>query len=157
VVLVRGQAIVSGPLLDGRGTKIADFLMKNSTSKSALLVELKTPQTQLLAAHPYRGHVDARPVYPPTTQLSGAVAQLLDQRNSLKEEIAHIKHRSRVDIEAFGIDGIVVAGLMADMEPNRIRDFELFRSNLKDVRIITFDEILTSIRGLRDFLAGAAN
>lgn len=153
VVKVLREATVGAPLLDGRGAKIADFLTKNPTTSNAALVELKTPQAGLLTATPYRGSDKDNPVYPPHAELSGAVAQVLDQRRRLQKDIATIQSNNRgVDIEAYHVDCVVVAGLMPK-DGFRKEAFETYRRSHGDVRIVTFDELLIKLHSLRDFLA----
>jgi hypothetical protein len=147
---------VGAPLLDGSGAKIADFLAKNPTTSNAALVELKTPQAELLASNPYRGSEGANPVYPPHADLTCAVAQVLDQRYRLQRDISHhcINNRG-LDLTTYHVDCVVVAGRTPEDEARK-QAFEIFRQSLKDVRVVTFDELLTKLESLRAFLASHA-
>jgi hypothetical protein len=142
VVAVLREAGVGLPLLGGSGAKIADFLAKNPTTDNAALIELKTPQSDLLAPRPYRGTEKANPVYPPHVDLSGAVAQVLDQRHRLQKDIAtHLSNNRGLTLTTYHVDCVVVVGRLPDDE-DRKRSFELYRQGLKDVRVVTFDELL---------------
>lgn len=155
IVKVLKEASVGMPLLDGSGAKIADFLTRNPTTSNAALVELKTPQAQLLTVGAYRGSANSNPVYPPSAELSGAVAQVLDQRYRLQKDIgAHLSNDRTLDLTTYHVDCVVVAGLTPTHDDQR-KAFELYRQGLKDVRIVTFDELLLKLESLREVLAGA--
>ncbi|SEC58672.1 protein of unknown function [Rhizobiales bacterium GAS191] len=155
IVAVLREATVGGPQLDGRGAKIADFLVKNPRTSNAALVELKTPQQALLAAKPYRGRSGASPVFPPHPELAGAVAQVLDQRYRLQKDIATLLNNNEgLTLKTYHVDCVVVAGRTpGDQEQSQA--FEIYRNSLKDVRIVTFDELLLKLESLRELLATA--
>ena len=147
VVKVRGQASVGGHKLSGKGETIADFLVKNSLTDNSAIIEIKTPQTKMLNKSEYRGQV-----YPPSRELVGAVNQTLDQKHSFEREIARIKDNSRLfDLESYSVRCCLVVGTMPSGEDMK-KSFELFRGNSKHVEIVTFDELLEKLKGLRDLL-----
>lgn len=147
VVKVHGQASVGGHKLSGKGETIADFLVKNSLTDNSAIIEIKTPQTRMFNKSPYRNGI-----YPPSAQLVGAVNQALDQKHNFEGEIAQIKVNSRLfDIETYSVRCCLVVGTMP-VEEDRKRSFELFRGNSKHVEIVTFDELLEKLKGLRDLL-----
>lgn len=149
IVLLQAGASVGGQTLSGSGTKIADFLAKNALSHNAVLVELKRPNTALLAHTEYRGGV-----FGPSKELMGAVTQVLDQRVKLTTNIAYTLYNSKINnLDVSAIECVVVAGTMPSEEAT-IRSFELIRNSFKDVRIITFDEMLERLQILRELLAG---
>ena len=147
VVKVRGQASVGGHKLSGKGETIADFLVKNSLTDNSAIIEIKTPQTRMFNKSPYRNGI-----YPPSAQLVGAVNQALDQKHNFEREIAQIKVNSRLfDIETYSVRCCLVVGTMP-VDEYRKRSFELFRGNSKHVEVVTFDELLEKLKGLRDLL-----
>ena len=147
IVKVRGQASVGGHKLSGKGETIADFLVKNSLTDNSAIIEIKTPQTMMLNKSAYRGEI-----YPPSGQLVGAVNQALNQKHNFEREIARIKDNSRLDdIESYSVRCCLVVGTMPADE-NKKKSFELFRGNSKHVEIVTFDELLEKLKGLRDLL-----
>ena len=147
VVKVRGQASVGGHKLSGKGETIADFLVKNSLTDNSAIIEIKTPQTKVLSKSAYRGEI-----YPPSGDLVGAVNQALSQKHNFEREIARIKDNSRIhDIESYSVRCCLVVGTMPSDEGQK-RSFELFRGNSKHVEIVTFDELLEKLKGLRDLL-----
>ena len=147
VLKVQGQASVGGHKLSGAGETIADFLVKNSLTNNSAIVEIKTPGTALLKKTAYRGET-----YPPSGHLVGAVNQVLNQKHSFEGEIARIKNNSRTyDLESYSVRCCLIIGTMPTDE-ERKKSFELFRGNSKNVEIVTFDELLEKLWGLRDLL-----
>ncbi len=95
----------------------------------------------------YRGEI-----YPPSGELVGAVNQALNQKHNFEREIARIKDNSRLyDIESYSVRCCLVVGTMPSDEDLK-KSFELFRGNSKHVEIVTFDELLEKLKGLRDLL-----
>ncbi len=143
VVKIHGQASVGGRKLTGSGDKITDFLIKNKLTNNVALVEIKKPKTELLNSRAYRYGV-----YAPSSELSGSISQLLDQKYNFQKEIAVIKDNSGVyDIESFSIDCVLIIGLMPT-EKERIKSFEFFRHNSRDIRIYTFDELVKKLKNV---------
>ena len=149
IVKVRGQAWVGGHKLSGRGGTIADFLVKNNLTDNSAIIEIKTPQTDLLNKTPYRGEI-----YTPSGELVGAINQALGQKQSFEREFSLIKDKSRLsDIESYSVRCCLIIGRLP-VDNDRKRSFELFRGNSKNVDIVTFDELFEKLRSLRDLLTG---
>ncbi|MFE1646191.1 Shedu immune nuclease family protein [Microbacterium sp. P01] len=149
VVSVVSKASVGGTKLDGTGNKIADYLVKNPLTANVALVEIKTPATKIVKSTAYRDGV-----FGITAELSQAVTQVLDQAHQLKLHFANVKSDSRqYDLEAYSIRCFVIAGrLPSSDQPDRTKSLELFRGNSRAVSIVTFDEVLASLKLLRDLL-----
>ncbi len=148
IVLLQAGASVGGQTITGAGTKIVDFLTKNTVTHNAAIVEIKRPQTKLLARE-YRGGV-----YPPSWDLIGAVTQVLDQRLKLVTGIAAAHYNNRdLELEVSAVECVVVVGI-TPTEKDHISSLELVRNQFKDVRIITFDEMLDRLQLLRELLSG---
>lgn len=146
----RLEQLVSGTLLDHSGKRV-DALMKTRGLISSLcFVEIKTHTTPLLrAGEPYRSEC-----WPVSDELSGSVAQI---QKTVQKAIKSIG--SRIELH----DGIgdptgelaflyqpksfvVIGRLNEFVTPNGINEqkfssFELFRRNLLNPEIITFDEL----------------
>lgn len=149
IVIVQPGASVGGGSIAGNGTKIADFLSKNSSSHNAAIVEIKTPQTPVSGTE-YRGGV-----FKPSNQLMGAVAQVLDQRQKFTISLPMTKFNSPElsSLQAYAVDCVIVVGTMPT-ETAQISSFEMVRSQFKDVRIVTFDELFGKLLLLREMLTG---
>ncbi len=150
VIKVRGQASVGGRKLSGDGEKITDFLVKNSRTNNAAIIEIKTPQTAILNKKHYRDGI-----FTPSVDLSGSINQALDQKYQFQKQFAQIKDNTQLyDIESYAVNCCLVIGRTPDGY-DRKKSFELFRRNSKDVEIVTFDELLEKLKQLLVFLRSA--
>jgi len=135
VVFIRDQAYVGGMNVDRKGAKIVDYLLSRQSSHEALLVEIKTPTTRLLGKK-YRDH------YCPSSDLTGAIVQLLDYRKQLSHSNPTTVSDARQPLSLFQPKCVLIAGNGAQLTDNNRRDsFELFRTQMKDVDIVTYDEL----------------
>jgi len=147
IMIVGDQISVGGRRFSGVGDKISDFVAKAAASGNLALIEIKTPETSLLETTPYRGSLHA-----PGRELSGAVNQVLDQRYQLQKSIQSLKENSGIwDIETYAVQGLVIAGRTPNTK-DKLKSLELFRNGLKSVMVVTFDEMLTKLKYLLDFL-----
>ena len=150
ISLVNGQTYVGGRRIDGKGEKISDFLVKNSISSNAALIEIKKPATPLLKPSPYRDRVFA-----PHDELSGGITQVLDQRYHFVANFSqHLKDNEWWGEHAladFDVDCVLIAGTMPNDKDQR-RSFQLFRKNSHGVRIFTFDEVFRQLEQILGYL-----
>ncbi len=145
-VVFEEQVSVGGTKLDGSGGKLADYVVKAGLFGNLAIIEIKTPFADLVDKKAYRGELHA-----PTRELAGAVNQVLDQRYRLQMEIKSKKIDFRVyDVYTYAVQCLVIAGTIPESEPER-KSLELFRNNLRDVMIITFDELLAKLKALLAF------
>lgn len=150
VVIVAGKAYVGGKSVANTGGGVSDFLLKNELTSRTAIVELKVPATLLLATHPYRGTT-----YAPSPELVGAVAQVSSYAASLAED-AMLRLRSKTPLEPARSECVVIVGT-ADTElvdDDRRRSFELYRSELRNVRVVTYDELFHRIASLLQLFGG---
>ena len=141
-VLFDDQAYVGGKSIHDENGKYVDFLYANDLTKNSALIEIKKHTTKLLAQKPYRG----KNVFNMGKELSGAIAQILDQKSTYLREFDHL--RSGDALQAFNPKCIIVVGRFADLNKHQQECFELLRSSLRDVEIITFDELLAKIKSI---------
>jgi hypothetical protein len=137
VVFVGDKAYVGGMNVDRQDAKFVDYLYANDSSNDALLVELKTPVTKLLGAKYRKG------VHKPSAELSGSVVQTLDYRRELSASIRTLLDTSNKKIEIFNPRCVIVIGNASRELDNELKrkSFELYRTSLKDVEIVTYDEL----------------
>lgn len=147
-IRIQDQAFVGGRKVSGAGDSISDFLSRNALTNNTCLFEIKKPGSKLLNEREYR-----EGLYSPASELSGAVTQLSDQIYEWQKGIATTKENSRIyDIETFAVHGVLVIGI-TPTESDRIKSFELFRHNSKNILVITFDELLEKLKQLHKFLS----
>jgi hypothetical protein len=144
VVVIKDKAYVGGKRVDNRHGNLVDFLCRIESSRTAVLVEIKTPQTSLLGGE-YR-----QTAFPPSRDLSGAISQVLEYRESLMHEVHTLAHDQSIQISAGEPRCVIIAGNAAHelTDDKRKRSFERFRERVAGVTILTFDEVFSRIDSL---------
>lgn len=145
VILYKREAYVGGKTIDNQNGKFNDFLIKNSLSDNVSFLEIKTHKTKILENTAYRGD----DVFSVTKDLSGSIAQVLNQRENFQKEFYTLKGKSPGNFETFNSKCVVLIGSTKDLSEKQRQSFELFRNNCKDVEILTFDELQTKIESLQ--------
>ncbi|HCN37380.1 MAG TPA: hypothetical protein DIS94_06685, partial [Bacteroidetes bacterium] len=154
VILHQDEAYVGGKNIENQGGKLTDFLIRNKLTNNVAFLEIKTHKSNLLKkGKPYRGN----DVFPMSDDLSGAVTQVLDQRDNFQKEFYKLGYKSSGPIETFNSKCIVLVGSLSDLSPAEVKSFELLRSNSKDVEIITFDELFERIKLLYQLMTDKAS
>ncbi|MFA5000479.1 MAG: Shedu immune nuclease family protein [Patescibacteria group bacterium] len=149
VFFFQNQAYVGGKEINNSNGKVTDFLYKNEFTDNIAVIELKTHKTNLLSSKPYRG----KDVYSLSVELSGAVNQVLNQRQNLIQEF--IKLRTKDEwFESYNPKCLVIAGSIADLPKNGAKTFDIFRNSLQGVEIITFDELLKKLEFFNVLIKG---
>lgn len=148
VILYKDEAYVGGKNIDNKNGKFNDFLIKNSLSDNVSFLEIKTHKTKLVENKPYRGE----DVFSATKDLTGCIAQVLNQRDNFQKEFYQTRVKSKGSFETFNSKCVVLIGNLKDLDENQKYSFELFRSNSRDVEIITFDELQTKIESLQKIM-----
>ena len=133
-----------------RGGNLVDFLIKNKVTKTVGLIEIKTPKTPLLGSR-YRDQI-----YNISSELSGAVLQVLSYRENLTRERDSLLGRHDIDLESFDPKCLVIIGHAARELDSREKKqgFEVFRRQMSDVEIITYDEMFERTKRLVELLEG---
>ncbi|HAT6342692.1 TPA: DUF4263 domain-containing protein [Aeromonas hydrophila] len=146
VIMIEDQPYVGGKLHTGRGGSQSDFLLAAAATNNLALVEIKRPGIPLLA-NDYRG------IYPPSAELSGAVAQVVAQRAEFQSSFKHVgTDLDRQGYRPHSIACVVIIGLKPKDE-ERAKGFEQYRHSLHGVHVITFDELVERLQSLYDLLA----
>ena len=145
IVVIKSKAYMGGKNVLNQGGKFVDFLIKNSVSTAVGLVEIKTPITNLLGKEYRTG------VYNISTDLSGAVQQILSYRESLSRDRANLLRDMPVETDVFDPLCVVLIGntrreLGDDKEKQQA--FELYRRQLSSVQVVTYDEMYEKMRRL---------
>ena len=149
IILFEDEAYVGGKNLSNKDGKVTDFLVKNDLTDNVAFIEIKTHKTNLIKkAKAYRGS----DVYAMSEDLSGAISQVLNQRDNFQKHFATHKINSTEQFETFNSKCVVLMGSISELDRNQQKSFELFRSNSKDVDILTFDELLARFENLRELM-----
>jgi len=152
IFVIKSKAYMGGKNALNQGGGIVDFLIKNNVTKAVGLIEIKTPKTELLAPEYRNG------IYNISSELSGAVMQVLNYRDTLSKERKTLLSGDYVDADTFDPKYVVIIGHAKRelKETNKLKSFELFRNQLSDVEVITYDELFERTKRLVDTLEGVA-
>ncbi|PRZ08829.1 uncharacterized protein DUF4263 [Isoptericola sp. CG 20/1183] len=153
IVVERQQARVKSPDIEGRGSRIADFLCVNTVTRTAFVVEIKTPKTDLMDSREYRGKGTAA-VFAPHRELSGAVSQLQSQLASVPKDLAgRLAATPEIDLDPWNeVRGAVIVGQVSRLSPEQRESFLRYRADLSSVSILGYDEVLARLGTLREVL-----
>lgn len=157
LVVLREHAHVQAADVDGRGARITDFLCANTVTRTAIVVEIKTPAAKLVTDRPYRGRAGSAAVYPPHLHLSGAVSQVQSQLAAVPQDLAQRLDRTpELDIDAWHDPrGAVIAGRLSSLDGARRESFLRYRAGLSVVTVLGYDEILEHLIALHRMLQAA--
>jgi len=148
------EQAVHGHSVSQHGKRIDALLRTRGVISSLCFVEIKTHLTELLQGKPHRSGCWA-----PSTELSGGVAQV-QGTVALASETIRAKLSIADDLgnptgEAaynYAPKSFLVIGSLQEfvgehgVNDDRFRSFELFRRNIKEPEIITFDELYERAR-----------
>ena len=136
---------MGGKALDNTGGKIVDFLYSHDLTNNLAIVEIKTPQTRLLSKL-YR-----EDIYNISDELSGGVNQVLRYRDSLVKRSYDFCRNGNTEV--LNPDAILIIGSLSELDDeNKIASFQLWRSSLQGICIVTFDEVEKRIANLVELL-----
>lgn len=148
VVILQDKAYLGGKLISNSGGKISDYLYQNKSTRNVMIVEIKTPTTPLLSSE-YRQNI-----YPVSQDLSGSVNQTLIYMNTLLKQYYSLIGEQEDRWEANNPRCLLIIGSLEneDIKGDKKRSFETFRNDLRNIDIITFNELFEKIRLLLTLL-----
>jgi hypothetical protein len=88
--------------------------------------------------------------------LSGSINQLLSYKDTIQKDYYGLISNSQSKFELINPKCILICGNLKDSLKNEEHksSFELFRKNLKDIEIITYDELFSKIEILLKTFSG---
>lgn len=149
VFVLGEQAHVGGAKITGSGENIADYLFAQKFTGGLGVVEIKRPSHELVTNKVFRGGIHA-----PHPMLTSAIAQVLGQKTQLTMNFAS-KALDADELQGknvMSVHCVVVIGTTPSSREQR-RSFDLFRDAVKNVAVLTFDELLERIRELRRLMS----
>jgi hypothetical protein len=151
VVVFGTKVYVGGKSLEGHGGKVPDFLLQNELTRHVLIVEIKTPATELLSKTPYR----PPNVFAATRELAGSVTQVARYKDTLLQNYGNLRIETPEPFRLVDPRCLVVIGNTDELDTDGKRDsFEQFRRALRGTEIITFDELFRKVEVLLNLLEG---
>ena len=137
------RAYIGGKRIDNRGGKYPDFVLQSAALGMSAILEIKTPTTPLVGSQ-YRDEV-----YAPSVHLNGSVIQALSYREELMRQY-HVLRSTESGLEAVDPACIILIGDAENKLDTRAKreSFELYRRNLRNVHVVTFDELFIKLNQL---------
>lgn len=132
---------MGGKAINNIGGTLSDFFFKCGT-RNVSIIEIKKPTTKLIDGK-YRNEV-----FSPSEELSSAIVQLRKQKDVLLKEYYIKKANSEkqgIKFDAYDPKTYLIIGNSENLKENELESFELFRNGLKDIEIITFNEIVDKL------------
>jgi hypothetical protein len=161
------EQVVAGSSISGPGKRTDALLRTAGRIRSMVFAEFKTHRTDLLTQQPYRPGC-----WTPSKHLAGGAAQV---QTTVNLAIDNIRHRiAEVLSDGSEVPGeftylikprsFLVIGMLDEFvgergghDMARFRSFELYRRNLVEPEIITFDELLAKAEYLVEAADTEAN
>src|SRR5207248_202508 len=103
---------------------------------------IKTPQTPLLAPE-YR-----QDVFPPSQELTGALAQVLHYRDTFTQQFQLVTQDEPSWLAVEPRCVVLAGSSLSTLSGAHRKSFELYRDRLAGVAVITFDELFARVEGL---------
>jgi len=141
-ILIGKKFYCGGKEDDDKGGVKGDLLYQNDLTGNLAFVEIKTPKIDIIGTE-YRGNEEgkANVIYSMSSHISGGVNQILNQR-----KIYLSTHGDNNGKFLHNAKCVLVIGKISDFKnDDEKKSFELFRSSIKEVEIITFDELFERI------------
>lgn len=149
VHIIEDQPYMGGKAINNMGASIGDFLYKSGTDNVSI-IEIKTPSTDLVGNEYRKG------VYCPSKELSGSIVQIRKQKDNLVKDYNSIKVQSiknnNINFDAYDPKSYIIIGNTEKLNSIESESFELFRNSLKDIEIITFNELINKLKILESYL-----
>lgn len=141
-----GQIICKKPYMGGKainnnGGTISDFIYKCGT-RNISIIEIKNPVVKLIDGK-YRNET-----YSPSEELSSAIVQVRKQKDALLKDYYSQKCNSEkqgITFDAYDPKTYLIIGNSSKLNYGELESFELYRNGLKDIEIITFNEIIEKL------------
>lgn len=151
VVVFGSRVYVGGKSVEGVGGKEPDFLLKNELTSHLLLVEIKTPETELLFKTPYR----PPNVFAASREVAGAVTQVARYKDTFLHNYGNLRIETEEPFRLVDPRCLVVIGNTTQLDAEgKKQSFEHFRRALRGTEIITFDELFRKVEVLLNLLEG---
>lgn len=138
LMLFEEQAYVGGKNISNKKGNIVDYIYKNNLTGNLVLVEIKKPKISLLGKK-YRNTNSI------SSELTGAINQLLNYKSNLQKNFHEFQADTDNELKSLNSRCLLIIGRLDKLDDSQRECFELFRSELKSVEIVTFDELFLKV------------
>jgi len=118
-----------------------DFIYQNKVTSNVILVEIKTPVTHIIGKK-YRDNA-----FSISEDCSGSINQLVNYKDELLKNFYTLRNQDEEDYRVFSPKCLLIVGCIEteNLSPKELKSFELFRHELRNIDIITYDELFEKI------------
>ena len=141
--IFQDKAYVGGKQINNKNGNICDFIYQNKISGNIVLIEIKTPKSQLI-------HRPYRDTFSLTPELSGAINQVIHYRDLLVKNYNTFTQKTDRSFSAFNPKCVVIIGKISDLTTEQIATLDNYRHSLNNIEIVAYDEILLRLKELRN-------
>lgn len=123
-------------------------LVYSNKMNNVCIIELKTPKTELVNKSTYRENFEIH------KDVIGSVIQAKKQKSRLMRNFKDIKENTELDDLSTLIDPsiLILIGNKSALSEQQVESFDYLRASMKDVTIITFDELIQKFKMILDNL-----
>lgn len=133
-IIVENEAYIGGKSIKNNQGNVIDFVYQSKLTNNLALIEIKTPQTKIIGKK-YRS------TYSLSSELTGSINQLLNYKDSFQKNFYSLVHNSNSSFNLISPNCYLIIGNQESMSKSEKECFELYRKNLANTTIITFDEL----------------
>ena len=150
VMMLDGVTYLGGKSAKGHGAGgiLTDFIGQDESTGSFAIVEIKTPTTKLVGSQ-YRGREEGtNVVYSPSSELSGGIVQLQNQIDEAITNFHSTLGSTYKNLTHVHPHGVLIIGKLDELDDQQKKSFFQFRKTIKEIVIITFDELFKKLNSL---------
>src|SRR5690625_4172803 len=137
---------ISGKNIRNDNTKITDYISQNNLINNFALIGIKNPNFKLL--HKEYNSED----FSISTELTEQIIQILEYKEQVINDYAQLKTNNINEFYAFNPQCILIVGNLETLDDYERKSFELYRKEMNNVIIITYDELFKKVEALHDLL-----
>ena len=158
------EQVVAGYNVSSSGKRVDALLSRRGLIEATCFVEIKKHNTQLLEKEQYRSEC-----YPISKEVSGGISQI---QKSIQKSLSSLKEKIQLtdddnnptkSVYNYQPKGYLVVGSLSEFDTengvneSKYSSFELFRRNLSNPEIITFDELYERAKFIVSTIANPEN
>lgn len=146
-IFIQEQFYCGGKTGTNKGGIEADFVYQNKLTNNTAFIEIKTPKTDLVNKSLYLGtnDEDNNAIYSISSKLTGGINEVLNQRNTFIQKKDSLQENTKIHSN---FKCVFIGGTIILLTEGQRKSFELYRSSLRNVEIITFDELFERIKSI---------
>ncbi|MDO6395961.1 DUF4263 domain-containing protein [Leptospira santarosai] len=142
VLIMNQKGYVGGKSISNSGGSITDFIFANKLTKNTSIIELKTPVTKILGSMYRNG------VYHISSEISGSIVQICNYKDQITKNYYSLASNTEDVFHVYDPTCILIVGNCSKelTDKEKLKSFELFRQQLGNIQVVTFDELFEKMK-----------